>query len=120
MNKLIFTCLLVCSYTSMQAQDIQWINGTEINLGQLATYQDTTFQYTFLNKSKKPISIETVRTTCGCTNPQWPTGLIEPGEKGQIQVTFTPKRAGYHRKKLKVFVVGMRKGYTLWLEGDAR
>lgn len=120
MNKWLFACLFVSTFNVAQAQDLQWINGTEINLGQLKTYQDTTFQYSFLNQSEKPIAIETVRTTCGCTNPQWPTGLIEPGERGQIQVTFTPKRAGFHRKKLKVFIVGMRKGHSLWLEAEAR
>ena len=120
MNKRILVILLVNTFSSVHAQDIQWIKGTEINLGQLEAYQDTTFQYTFLNTSDKSIAIETVRTTCGCTNPQWPTELIAPGEKGQIQVTFTPKRSGFHRKKLKVFIVGARKGHTLWLEGDAR
>lgn len=106
--------------TSAFTQEIQWLEGTEINLGLLSIQQDTTFHYTFKNNTGKPVIIETVRTSCGCTDPQWPSGAIAPGEPGQIQVTFTPKRAGFHRKKIKVFLIGIRKGQTLWLEAEAR
>ncbi len=119
MNNLILICFLICSTSYLYSQDIQWLNGTEIDLGKLTVHQDTTFQFPFLNTTGKPVAIETVRTTCGCTNPQWPNGMISPGEKGQIQVTFTPNRTGFHKKKVKVFIVGMRKGYSLWLEAEA-
>lgn len=100
-------------------QDIQWIPGTEINLGELEIRTDTDCTFSFHNQSTAPLVIETIRTSCGCTNPRWPSGAIAAGETGEINVTFTPNHAGFHRKKLKVFFVGIRKGHTLWLEAEA-
>ena len=82
--------------------------------------EDKSCSFTFLNTTSSPLVVETVRTSCGCTEPQWPHEPVLPGQTGQIAITFTPNRAGYHRKKIKVFFAGVRKGSNLWIEAEAK
>ncbi|MCF8238160.1 MAG: DUF1573 domain-containing protein [Saprospiraceae bacterium] len=119
MRTLLMTGFFLMMLHSVAGQEIEWIPGTEIDLGKLEVRSDTEFSFSFLNKSTAPLVIETIRTSCGCTNPRWPSGAIAPGETGEIMVTFTPNHEGFHRKKLKVFFVGTRKGHSLWIEAEA-
>lgn len=100
------------------AQDIQW-SSTEVDLGSVTVMEDNTCSFTFLNATSSPVVVETVRTSCGCTEPQWPMEPVLPGQTSQITITFTPNRAGYHRKKIRVFFTGIRKGTVLWIEAQA-
>ncbi|HRW76659.1 MAG TPA: DUF1573 domain-containing protein [Saprospiraceae bacterium] len=102
-----------------QTQDIQWTS-SEIDLGDVKVMEDKSCSFTFLNTTSSPLVVETVRTSCGCTEPQWPHEPVLPGQTGQIAITFTPNRAGYHRKKIKVFFAGVRKGSNLWIEAEAK
>ena len=49
----------------------------------------TTFKVT--NTGNKPLIIEDVSASCGCTTPQKPTDPILPGGSDVITVTFTSK-----------------------------
>ena len=102
-----------------QAQEIEWF-ASEIDLGEVKVLEDRTCSFTFRNTTTSPLVVETVRTSCGCTEPKWPLEPILSDQTGRISITFTPNRPGYHRKKIKVFFAGIRKGYVLWIEAEAR
>jgi len=44
--------------------------------------------FSFENVGKVPLLIKDVRSTCGCTVPDWPDAPIEPGGSGSISVKF--------------------------------
>ena len=46
------------------------------------------YKFEFTNTGKAPLVINTVRATCGCTQPSYPFVPIEPGETGFIGVTY--------------------------------
>ncbi len=46
--------------------------------------------YVFMNISDKPINIDDVLASCGCTTTSYTTAPIESGEVGEITVTFNP------------------------------
>ncbi len=46
--------------------------------------------FEFTNGDSTPIAIDRVATSCGCTTPEYPRGVVEPGEKARINVTFDP------------------------------
>ena len=46
------------------------------------------YKFEFTNTGKAPLVIESVRATCGCTQPSYPFVPIEPGETGFIGVTY--------------------------------
>lgn len=46
--------------------------------------------FVFKNTGKKPLVIESVKASCGCTTPQKPEKPIAPGMKDSILVEFSP------------------------------
>lgn len=60
------------------------------------------FLFTFKNKSKKPVSILSVQTSCGCTTAQKPEEPIAKNKKGQISVSYDTKRVGEFVKSITV------------------
>ncbi len=61
------------------------------------------FEFSFVNKSNRPIRILTVQPSCGCTTPGWTKEPVLPGKSGIIKASFDPKaRPGYFNKTLSV------------------
>lgn len=60
-----------------------------------------TFQFT--NTGADSLVITDVKTTCGCTVPDWPRQPVPPGGKGEIKVEFnTANKAGRQLRILRV------------------
>ena len=49
-----------------------------------------THVFNFTNNGIVPIAIDRVNASCGCTSPQYPRGLVEPGGRAEIKVSFDP------------------------------
>lgn len=63
-----------------------------------------THVFRFANVSEKPIRIVSVSTSCGCTNAQFSTEPVAPGEFGEITVHFSPARTeGQLYREVEVF-----------------
>ncbi|MEM1326852.1 MAG: DUF1573 domain-containing protein [Bacteroidota bacterium] len=58
-----------------------------------------THEFAFTNTGKVPLLINDVRSTCGCTIPEWPEELIAPGESSSIQVRFNTTNMRNQQKK---------------------
>ena len=46
--------------------------------------------FTFKNEGMEPLVLSNVRASCGCTTPKWPRQPVEPGQTGEITVTYNP------------------------------
>jgi len=61
------------------------------------------YSFEFVNKGASPIIIQNVRSSCGCTSPDWSKAPVAPGQKGFIKATFDPKnRPGPFNKSITV------------------
>ena len=59
--------------------------------------------YRFKNVGPKPLVIETVNVTCGCTVPEYPRDPIPPGGTGEITLKFnSSNKKGDIRRTLNV------------------
>jgi hypothetical protein len=56
-------------------------------------------EFEFTNTGKVPLLINDVRSTCGCTIPEWPEKLIAPGESSSIEVRFNTTNMRNQQKK---------------------
>lgn len=56
-------------------------------------------EFPFVNTGKVPLLIADARSTCGCTVPEWPKEMIQPGESGVIAVVFDTKNKEGHQVK---------------------
>lgn len=62
----------------------------------------TSFEFT--NSGDKPLVINNVRASCGCTTPKWTKEPVLPGKTGAIEVAYNPKhRPGPFSKSVNVY-----------------
>lgn len=59
--------------------------------------------FEFKNEGMQPLVLSNVRASCGCTTPTWTKTPIEPGQTGNITVTYNPSgRPGKFQKTITV------------------
>ena len=60
--------------------------------------------FVFTNIGEQPLIVSNVKSSCGCTVPQYPkNSAIAPGEKGEIKVSYDTKRVGGFSKSITIF-----------------
>ena len=64
---------------------------------------DGNCEFTFRNTGKTPLVLTHVKSTCGCTIPEWPSEPIKAGEHGIIKVSYDTQRVGTFNKSVYVY-----------------
>ena len=60
-----------------------------INYGDVEKGKDDGIRiFEFTNTGNEPLLIKNVKSSCGCTVPEWPKEPIAPGAKSQIKVQY--------------------------------
>lgn len=102
-----------------QAQNsVEWLVDMNHDYGLLTQFEPATTAFSFKNITTDTIVIDNIRTTCGCTAPDWDYKPIVPGEIRDIKIVFDAGKVGYFRKKIKVFFSNQRKCDVLYIEGE--
>lgn len=86
----------------------------------LAGSGPATHTFTFTNEGDEPLLITNAKATCGCTVPKWTKDPVMPGEKGEVQVTFTTTRVASPKpfsKGINVMSNGNPKSLVLTIKG---
>ena len=120
---LVFTMLLFCGMSVALAQ-----KPAEIKFDKL-THDFGTFSekspvvsctFTFTNVGESPLIINQAVASCGCTVPEYTKTPIQPGEKGEIKVTYngTGKFPGHFKKSITVRTNGAVEMTRLYIEGE--
>jgi hypothetical protein len=74
--------------------------------------------FKFKNTGTKPLLVNNVRSSCGCTVPEWSKEPIPPGGSGSIKVSFNPlRRPGAFRKSVTVQSNAKEKTKILYIVG---
>ena len=61
---------------------------TSFDFGDITQGDRVEHVFEFENSGNEPLIISDVKTTCGCTAPEWPREPIVPGGKSRIRVVF--------------------------------
>lgn len=61
---------------------------TEFDFGTIEQGELVTYTYKFKNTGDKPMLINEVHTSCGCTASSYSKEPVNPGSEGYIKVTF--------------------------------
>ena len=74
----------------------------EINYGEISKGDNGIRIFKFTNIGSKPLIINKVYSSCGCTIPKKPSSPIGPGQSDEIQVKYDTNRVGPIRKTITV------------------
>lgn len=106
---------------SLHAQNSGAIIKFDKNIHDYGTiYQnaDGRSEFTFKNTGSEPLVLSSVRSSCGCTIPQWPKEPILPGQSGVIVVTYDTKRVGTINKQITVLSNATESQVILNIKGN--
>lgn len=120
---LVLTMLLFCGMSVALAQ-----KPAEIKFDKL-THDFGTFSekepvvsctFSFTNVGESPLIINQAVASCGCTVPEYTKTPVQPGEKGEIKVTYNGagKFPGHFKKSITVRTNGAVEMTRLYIEGD--
>jgi len=85
--------------------------------GEIPKDSDGTWSFAFKNLKEEAIVINRVRTTCGCTVPDWPREPVEPGGLGEITVKYNTAHSGTFSKSVYVYATASNSPVKLQIKG---
>ncbi len=96
---------------------VEWLDEKEHDFGDIVRNKPVVKYFSFKNISGEPITIDNIRSTCGCTAPDWSAAPVEHDSISKIRIEYDARKTGYFRKKIKVFFNSQRKAEVLYVEG---
>lgn len=122
MKKLVNTvCAVILTLAvvgTVNAQKIQFESTTH-DFGTVTEDKgDITHEFVFTNTGDKPLVVQRVSASCGCTTSGWTKEPVQPGEKGIVKATYGAKGRVYpFNKTLTVFANGDPARVVLTIKG---
>lgn len=78
-------------HSGAQEKILQFISGQKINVGTLSEDDSpSTYRFVFQNSGKQVVKLAKVSTTCGCTAARFTLKELNPGEEGEVVLTYNP------------------------------
>jgi hypothetical protein len=72
------------------------------DFGRIPQGKPVTHNFEVVNNGQKPLIIENVEASCGCTTPEWTTEPVAPGAKTIIKVGFNASSQGLFKKTITI------------------
>ena len=116
LNFLLF--LFSCSSPVTQNDAVIRFNGEEHDFGTIPFKEELYYGFEFSNPGKTPLVISNVKTSCGCTIPEWPRKPVKPGTKGEIKVKYDAAFPGVFHKTITVYFNGKGSPVRLSIKGQ--
>jgi hypothetical protein len=85
--------------------------------GTMEQHGDGKCEFKFTNTGKEPLILSNVRSSCGCTVPEWPRQPVLPGQSEVINVKYDTKRIGMINKSIHVYSNAKTSPVTLKITG---
>lgn len=76
------------------------------NFGKISQGKPVTHNFELKNEGNKPLIIENVEVSCGCTSPEWNPEPIASGATSTIKVGFNAAAEGPFKKSITVIYNG--------------
>ncbi|MDK7375237.1 MULTISPECIES: DUF1573 domain-containing protein [Weeksella] len=87
MKKILIVAGFFWGITHLSAQQIG-LATENVELGNVAVGSKTNAVMVIKNEGSKPLIIQKVQPSCGCTVPSFPTEPIAPGKTGEIKIQY--------------------------------
>ena len=90
---------------------------TSYDYGTMSQGSDGSHDFIFHNDGTEPLLLNNVRSSCGCTIPEWPKEPIAPGETGTIKVSYNTRIIGSFSKSITVYSTADERPVVLEIKG---
>lgn len=122
MNKILLFLLLSifcgCSATVNRSDASISFSETEHNFGTVPYQKEAAYSFSFSNPGKTNLIIYDVKTSCGCTIPEWTKKPLETAEAGEIGIKYDAAFPGVFHKTITVYYNGKESPVTLTIKGE--
>lgn len=98
---LIIIYMLMLTALPVSAQSLSF-KEEMLDVGLTQWYHPITATYVFTNVSGQPLSIQYVDPGCGCMEPEWTRGTIQPGASGRVVITYNAEMLGRFDRMIEV------------------
>lgn len=117
---LVNLALILCAATMMAQQPVITFEKTEHDFGKINEADGrVTTVFAFKNEGTMPLVLSNVRASCGCTTPKWTREPVEPGQNGEITVTYNPNgRPGRFQKTITITSNASEATKKLFIKGE--
>ena len=89
------------SAESSQSDNI--FENTSVDLGDVKIGKSKKAHFKITNQTDGLLVIKDIKTSCGCTTPQWDKRPIRAGQLSELTVIFKAETHGYNKKNIMVF-----------------
>lgn len=109
--------MVACSSPVTRNDAVIRFKGQEYDFGIISLKEEVYYGFEFSNPGKTPLIISNVKTSCGCTIPEWPRKPVKPGAKGEIKVAYDAASPGVFHKTITVYFNGKNSPVELKIKG---
>jgi hypothetical protein len=101
-----------------KADDVIKINTDTYNFGKIKKGIPVTTFFTVTNTSDKPVVLESVVASCGCTTPEWSKEPIAPNSSAKIKVGYNAANPAPFTKDITVRLAGVQQPKIIHITGE--
>jgi hypothetical protein len=112
------TCVAGFAVMAQKADDVIKINNDTYNFGKIKQGVPVTTFFAVTNKSDKPVVLESVVASCGCTTPEWSKEPVAPGATSQIKVGYNAASPSPFTKDITIRVAGVQEPKIIHITGE--
>jgi hypothetical protein len=121
MKKLFFiAAAFVAGFTVMaqKPDELVKLSAETYSFGKIKQGLPVTTSFTVSNTSDKPIVLESVTASCGCTTPEWSKEPIAPGSTAQIKVGYNAAAVAPFTKDITIKLAGVQEVKIIHITGE--
>lgn len=121
MKKLfLLAAAVVTGFISMaqKPDEVIKLNAETYNFGKIKVGVPVTTYFVVTNISDKPVVIENVAPSCGCTTPEWSKEPIAPGATSKIKVGYNAASIAPFTKDVNIKLAGIPETKLIRITGE--
>jgi len=121
MEKLFLLAAAFVTGFSVMAQkpdELIKLNADTYNFGKIRQGIPATTFFTIANISNKPVVLESVVASCGCTTPEWSKEPIAPKSSAKIKVGYNAASPAPFTKDITIKLAGVQEAKVIHITGE--
>lgn len=117
MNRSILLSVLLWTATATVSAQKLSISQPTVDCGRTGYMIPVTAEFVIKNKGLRHLTINEVKTDCGCTKVELPQKSLGPGEKFTLRLTYNSRMLGHFEKQAAIYSNGSKNPVFIKMKG---